>query len=1015
MIAGKPGEFGEHFGVHQVAVKIVVVRLSFELGGKFVPGLFQRQRLEARSRTATQGLAAAEDDLPQRLGPSPRGLAQIPHEHVNNRGGEGHRARFEVEDIGGFEAAGNEEHGHVPDDFAAGCDFDNVAEESVDAGIGAGDFGPSLAQAHAGGLLFEVGELAAGHFVVIDLRRAAARGGVKGRVRGGGVFPVFGEFVQGRQVQPRVARGVSQGGDDGIEVGLAGRTAHGGDGQIGDIDPRLAGFEDRRGVDAAGVVRVKMDGQARFFLERPDQRVRRKGPAQARHVLDAQEMRSHPLQLPGQTHVIIEGILGPLRIEYVAGVTDGGLANSRGVPHGLHRHLEVGRVIERIEDAEDVNAAGRRVAHESRHDVVRVIGVTDGIGAAEEHLKADVGNPFPQQAQTVPRVLMQEPHGGVEGGPAPHFQAEQLRRPPGNGGGGGQHVERSHTSGQQRLVGVAKGGVGDQQPLLAKRPGGEFLRPHFQQQLPRPRRRRYLVVVSGRRHRRERRLQFDPFDLRIAVDDDVAQEGQQLAGAVAPRLELEQIRRRVDQCRGGLPGAEDRVGDDVFEEGDIGLDAADAEFAQGAVHALEGQVEGAAVTGDLHQERIVKGGDDRPGVTHPAVQPHAVAARRAVGEDSPVIGRELVFRVLSCDPALNGAADARHLLLRRQMDLRAAQGAPLRDQYLRAHQVHPRDYFGDGVLDLDARVDFDEKPAAPVQVVEELDSAGVVVLDGPGQGHSRLAQVLAHRVVQAAGGGDLDDFLMPALHGAIALMEMRHGAVLVAQYLHFNVLGARDVFLQENRRVAEGAARFALRFVQQMRQVGGTMHHAHPASAPAKGRLDDEGEPDLVSQLERLRAVFDRLVRSGQGGDVILAGQLARRHLVAHQFDDLRARADKDDARPGAGPGKVGVLRQKAVTRMNHIHLLLPGQRQQTGNIQVRAHRALALSDQIRFVRLETMDAQAVFLGVNGHGAQPQLRRGAEDTNGDFIAIGDEQFSGGARLCGWAGSRSGGRRFIRVR
>ena len=78
----------------------------------------------------------------------------------------------------------------------------------VDLGIDAGDFVPALRQAHAGGLLLEVGVLAAGHLVQIDLRRAAARGGVERRVTGRHVFPVFGKLVERVQIQTGVAPGV---------------------------------------------------------------------------------------------------------------------------------------------------------------------------------------------------------------------------------------------------------------------------------------------------------------------------------------------------------------------------------------------------------------------------------------------------------------------------------------------------------------------------------------------------------------------------------------------------------------------------------------------------------------------------------------------------------------------------------------------------------------------------------------------------------------------------------------
>src|SRR5690606_22861061 len=82
--------------------------------------------------------------------------------------------------------------------------------------------------------------------------------------------------------------------------------------------------------------------------------------------------------------------------------------------------------------------------------------------------------------------------------------------------------------------------------------------------------------------------------VRVAVDDDLAEEVQQLGGAVAAGLELEQLRRRVDQRGRGLAGAELRVGDDVFEERDVRLHAADPEFAERPAGAVERAVEGRA-------------------------------------------------------------------------------------------------------------------------------------------------------------------------------------------------------------------------------------------------------------------------------------------------------------------------------------------------------------------------------------------------------------------------------------
>ena len=73
----------------------------------------------------------------------------------------------------------------------------------------------------------------------------------------------------------------------------------------------------------------------------------------------------------------------------------------------------------------------------------------------------------------------------------PHIsRREQASRRPAarHGVGARQHVVGAHARGHQRLVRVAEGRVGDEQPLLLQRPFGEFLRAEFQQQFARARR-----------------------------------------------------------------------------------------------------------------------------------------------------------------------------------------------------------------------------------------------------------------------------------------------------------------------------------------------------------------------------------------------------------------------------------------------------------------------------------------------------------------------------------------------
>ena len=142
---------------------------------------------------------------------------------------------------------------------------------------------------------------------------------------------------------------------------------------------------------------------------------------------------------------------------------------------------------------------------------------------------------------------------------------------------------------------------------------------------------------------------------------------------------------------------------------DVRLHAADAELLQAAFHAAGGVDETQAVGRHLDQQRIVKRRDDRAGEGGAGVEADAQAAGRAIVAEPAIIGHEVVRRVLGRDAALEGEAvrrDRRPGRPGRSPD--RTSGWPWAMRIWRLDDVVAGDLLGDGVLDLDARIDLDE-------------------------------------------------------------------------------------------------------------------------------------------------------------------------------------------------------------------------------------------------------------------------------------------------------------------
>ena len=357
-----------------------------------------------------------------------------------------------------------------------------------------------------------------------------------------------------------------------------------------------------------------------------------------------------------------------------------------------------------------------------------------------------------------------------------------------------------------------------------------------------------------------------------------------------------------------------------------------------------------------------------------------------------VVGNEVLGRVFGGDAALHGVTVQRHAILTRQIHLRTVQCQALRDLNLAADQVDAGHHFRDRVLHLYARVDFDEVPLARVRIHQEFHRARVDVARGARQRDRGVGQRAADFRIQRNRRRHLHHLLMAALHRAIALVKVQDIAVIVAQYLHFDVLGAAHEAFQEHGVIAERGGRFAARLFQFAVELRGAIYYAHAAPATAEGGFDNQRITDLAGDFRGLLGIGDGFLAAGNARNARFLGEPPRGGLIAQQVEQIRRRADENDAGSFAGAGQRRVLGEKSVPRVNRVHTLLFGQRDNAFDIQVGLYRTFALADEVGLVRLEAVQRKAVFFGIDGDGAQAQFVGGAQNANSDFAAIQCKEF-----------------------
>ena len=169
--------------------------------------------------------------------------------------------------------------------------------------------------------------------------------------------------------------------------------------------------------------------------------------------------------------------------------------------------------------------------------------------------------------------------------------------------------------------------VGEQQALFRLHPFRECFRAQRLQLRTEAQRRLGLRAGWGNGVCQNARTIDAGLDVGPAVDGHLAEVRQDLVRAIARRAKAEQLGRRVDEVRGGAARHERRMQNQISEERNVRLHAADPEFAQRSIGAPHRLFQRLAPRGHLDEQRIEVRRDDRAAEAVAAVQAYREAAR----------------------------------------------------------------------------------------------------------------------------------------------------------------------------------------------------------------------------------------------------------------------------------------------------------------------------------------------------------------------------------------------------
>src|SRR3984893_1946348 len=202
---------------------------------------------------------------------------------------------------------------------------------------------------------------------------------------------------------------------------------------------------------------------------------------------------------------------------------------------------------------------------------------------------------------------------------------------------------------------------------------------------------------------------------------------------------------------------------------------------------------------------------------------------------------------------------------------------------------------------------------------------------------------------------------------------------------------AFEVTFEIDASVTKGMQRFRGGITPRGRQVVPRSHKPHAFPTASSDRLEKHRVAKFARDALGVFDSLDGILNTGHHRHAGARGKLSRSSFRSKIFHRFWRRADGRNFIFGAGPCKGWILGQEPVARMHGVTARAPRDVHQLIDAEIAFARRRS-TDRVGFGGETNVKRGAVSDTINSGGWYAHLAAGSYDANGNFAAIGDEDF-----------------------